>query len=103
MEDVNLTRFNRSQFNLRASIHSKKLARQSLNKSSYSHRRTSTFVPAASVVAGGKSTNPCAIASELRKWDGKYPTYYMGGGAGGPNLLLQMPAPTETAVSAGSK
>lgn len=29
----------------------------------------------------------------IEKWDGKYPTYFMGTGAGGPNLMLQMPAP----------
>lgn len=38
--------------------------------------------------------------ARIEKWDGKYPTYYMGAGTGGPNLLLQMPAPGETAASA---
>lgn len=42
--------------------------------------------------------------ARIEKWDGKYPTYYMGTGTGGgPNLLMQMPAPSETATSAGSK
>jgi hypothetical protein len=29
--------------------------------------------------------------ARVEKWDGKYPTYYMGSGFGSPNLLLQMP------------
>jgi hypothetical protein len=29
--------------------------------------------------------------TRIEKWDGKYPTYFMG--AGGPNLLLQVPTP----------
>ena len=33
------------------------------------------------------------------RWDGKYPHYYMGtGGPGGPNLLLNIPAPDAAAV-----
>jgi len=39
------------------------------------------------------------------RWDGKYPLYYMGGGVGGsgPNLLLNVPAPSSptTAPSQG--
>ncbi len=31
--------------------------------------------------------------NRIEKWDGKYPTYFMGASAGGPNLLMQMPAP----------
>jgi hypothetical protein len=31
--------------------------------------------------------------TRIEKWDGKYPTYFMGAGAGGPNLLLQVPTP----------
>ena len=41
--------------------------------------------------------------SRIEKWDGRYPTYYMGATAGGPNLLLQMPAPGETTGGAASK
>lgn len=37
--------------------------------------------------------------ARIEKWDGKYPTYFMGG-AGAPNLLLQMPAPGEAANAA---
>ena len=29
--------------------------------------------------------------ARVEKWDGKYPTYFMGAGVGTPNLLLQMP------------
>jgi hypothetical protein len=35
--------------------------------------------------------------ARIEKWDGKYPTYFMGASAGGPNLLLQVPTPGETA------
>lgn len=32
--------------------------------------------------------------TRVEKWDGKYPTYYLGtGGGSGPNLLLSLPAP----------
>jgi SPFH domain / Band 7 family len=31
--------------------------------------------------------------ARIEKWDGKYPTYFMGAGTGGPNLLLQVPTP----------
>ena len=31
--------------------------------------------------------------ARIEKWDGKYPTYFMGASAGGPNLLMQMPTP----------
>jgi len=32
--------------------------------------------------------------SRIDKWDGKYPTYYMGSmGTNGPNLLLSVPTP----------
>ena len=31
--------------------------------------------------------------ARIEKWDGKYPTYFMGASAGGPNLLLQVPTP----------
>lgn len=41
--------------------------------------------------------------ARIEKWDGKYPTYYMGASAGGPNLLLQMPAPGATAGGAVAK
>ena len=41
--------------------------------------------------------------ARIERWDGKYPTYYMGAGTGGPNLLLQMPAPGETAANAAAK
>jgi hypothetical protein len=37
--------------------------------------------------------------ARVEKWDGKYPTYFMGTGSGSPNLLLQVPAPGQTAVS----
>ena len=30
--------------------------------------------------------------ARVEKWDGKYPTYYLGGGTASPNLLVQMPA-----------
>lgn len=33
--------------------------------------------------------------ARIEKWDGKYPTYFMGASAGGPNLLLQVPTPGE--------
>src|SRR5204863_125604 len=32
--------------------------------------------------------------ARVEKWDGKYPTYFMGSGAANPNLLIQMPTPT---------
>jgi SPFH domain/Band 7 family protein len=35
--------------------------------------------------------------ARIEKWDGKYPTYFMGAGSGGPNVLLQMPSPGESA------
>ena len=31
--------------------------------------------------------------ARIEKWDGKYPTYFMGASAGSPNLLLQVPTP----------
>ena len=31
--------------------------------------------------------------ARVEKWDGKYPTYFMGTGTGSPNLLLQVPTP----------
>jgi SPFH domain / Band 7 family len=31
--------------------------------------------------------------ARVEKWDGKYPTYFMGAGGGSPNLLLQVPTP----------
>lgn len=34
--------------------------------------------------------------ARVEKWDGKYPTYFMGTGGSGPNLLLQVPAPGQT-------
>jgi hypothetical protein len=38
--------------------------------------------------------------ARIEKWDGKYPTYFMGASAGGPNLLLQVPTPGATAGTA---
>ncbi len=38
--------------------------------------------------------------ARIEKWDGKYPTYFMGAGAGGPNLLLQVPTPGGSAADA---
>ena len=35
--------------------------------------------------------------ARVEKWDGKYPTYYMGAAGGSPNLLLQVPSPGQTA------
>jgi hypothetical protein len=35
--------------------------------------------------------------ARVEKWDGKYPTYFMGTGGGTPNLLLQVPAPVHVA------
>ena len=38
--------------------------------------------------------------ARTQRWDGKYPLYYMGGGgmgSGGPNLLLNVPAPDQAA------
>ena len=32
-------------------------------------------------------------------WDGKYPTYFMGAGGGGPNLLWHVPTPGETTAT----
>jgi len=32
--------------------------------------------------------------ARVEKWDGKYPTYFMGGGIGNPNLLIQAPTPS---------
>jgi hypothetical protein len=38
--------------------------------------------------------------ARIEKWDGKYPTYFMGAaGAGGPNLLLQVPTPGAPAAN----
>jgi hypothetical protein len=38
--------------------------------------------------------------ARIEKWDGKYPTYFMGAaGAGGPNLLLQVPTPGASATN----
>ncbi len=37
--------------------------------------------------------------ARVEKWDGKYPTYFMGTSGSTPNLLLQMPAPGQTAVT----
>jgi SPFH domain / Band 7 family len=37
--------------------------------------------------------------ARVEKWDGKYPTYFMGGGAGSPNLLLQVPMPGAAAAN----
>ncbi|HKI71230.1 MAG TPA: SPFH domain-containing protein [Verrucomicrobiae bacterium] len=37
--------------------------------------------------------------ARVEKWDGKYPTYFMGTGNGGPNLLLHVPAPGETTAT----
>ncbi len=37
--------------------------------------------------------------ARIEKWDGKYPTYFMGTGSSNPNLLLQVPAPGQTAAS----
>jgi hypothetical protein len=31
--------------------------------------------------------------ARIEKWDGKYPTFFMGPSGSGPNLLLQMPGP----------
>jgi hypothetical protein len=31
--------------------------------------------------------------ARVEKWDGRYPTYFMGTGASSPGLLMQMPAP----------
>lgn len=31
--------------------------------------------------------------ARIEKWDGRYPTYFMGASAGSPNLLLQVPTP----------
>jgi hypothetical protein len=41
--------------------------------------------------------------ARIEKWDGKYPTYFMSASAGGPNLLLQVPTPGETAGNAALK
>jgi hypothetical protein len=39
--------------------------------------------------------------ARTQRWDGKYPLYYMGGGgASGPNLLLNVPAPQSGDVTA---
>jgi hypothetical protein len=35
--------------------------------------------------------------ARVEKWDGKYPTYFMGSAGGNPNLLLQVPSPGQTA------
>jgi len=37
--------------------------------------------------------------ARVEKWDGRYPTYFMGTGSGGPNLLLHVPTPGETAMN----
>lgn len=31
--------------------------------------------------------------ARIEKWDGRYPTYFMGTSAGSPNLMLQVPTP----------
>jgi len=38
--------------------------------------------------------------ARIEKWDGRYPTYFMGTGANSPNLLLQVPAPGQPATAA---
>jgi hypothetical protein len=35
--------------------------------------------------------------ARVEKWDGKYPTYFMGAAGGSPNLLLSVPTPGPTA------
>ena len=35
--------------------------------------------------------------ARVEKWDGKYPAYYMSSAGSSPNLLLQVPAPGQTA------
>ena len=37
--------------------------------------------------------------ARIEKWDGKYPTYFMGAGTGSPNLLLQVPTPGASAAN----
>jgi len=37
--------------------------------------------------------------ARVEKWDGKYPTYFMGAGGGGPNLLWHVPTPGETTAT----
>jgi hypothetical protein len=37
--------------------------------------------------------------ARVEKWDGKYPTYFMGANGSGPNLLLQVPTPGQPASS----
>ncbi|MEN9604717.1 MAG: hypothetical protein RJB39_402 [Candidatus Parcubacteria bacterium] len=42
-----------------------------------------------------QQAGPLYIQREfITRWDGKFPEYYLGGGAGGPSLLLGVPAPT---------
>jgi hypothetical protein len=62
---------------------------------------------AAALAEAGK--NPAFIqlraleveTTRTSRWDGKYPLYYMGGaGGGGPNLLLNVPAPDATSTPA---
>ena len=31
--------------------------------------------------------------ARVEKWDGRYPTWFMGAAGGSPNLLLQVPPP----------
>jgi hypothetical protein len=38
--------------------------------------------------------------ARVEKWDGKYPTYFMGASSGAPNLLLQVPTPGQSAENA---
>jgi hypothetical protein len=37
--------------------------------------------------------------ARVERWDGRYPTYFMGAGGGSPSLLLHVPTPGETAVN----
>ena len=37
--------------------------------------------------------------ARVEKWDGRYPTYFLGSGGGGPNLLWRVPSPDETSAS----
>jgi len=37
--------------------------------------------------------------ARVEKWDGKYPTYFMGAGGSGLNLLWRVPSPDETSAS----
>jgi hypothetical protein len=58
-----------------------------------------------------KNAGPAVLAlrqieieqKKAERWDGKYPHYYMGAGGagatGGPNLLLNIPAPDASAAA----